>query len=111
MNRSSIFEFSEPVSIWKILVLPKNLKLSKIDFIGILKLQLKKQASKQAGLGDVLGQTTSPWAGPVHGWAGLGSNPLFEKNQPMARPTRYSFTLKRISFVHRVYDSCINVAD
>ena len=54
------------------------------------------------GLGDVLGQTTSPWAGPVHGWAGLGSNPLFEKNQPMARPTRYSFTLKRIGFVHRV---------
>lgn len=64
-----------------------------------------------AGLGDVLGQTTSPWAGPVHGWAGLGSNPLFEKNQPMARPTRYSFTLKRIGFEHRVYDSCTNVAD
>ena len=64
-----------------------------------------------AGLGDVLGQTTSPWAGPVHGWAELGSNPLFEKNQPMARPTRYSFTLKRIGFVHRVYDSCTNVAD
>ena len=27
------------------------------------------------GLGGVLGQTTSPWAGPAHGWAGLGSNP------------------------------------
>ena len=52
------------------------------------------------GLGDVQGQTTSPWAGPVHG-----------KNQPMARPTRCSFTLKRIGFVHRVYDSCTNVAD
>ena len=67
--------------------------------------------SEVPGLGDVLGQTTSPWAGPVHGWAGLGSNPLFEKNQPMARPTRYSFTLKRIGFGHRVYDSCTNVAN
>ena len=26
---------------------------------------------------------------------GLGSNPLFEKNQPIARPMRYSFTLTR----------------
>ena len=32
---------------------------------------------KVAGLGDVFGQTTSPWAEPAHGWAWLGSNPFF----------------------------------
>ena len=46
----------------------------------------------------------------VHGWAWLGSNPLFEKTQPIARLMGCSFTLKRTVFVHRVYDSRTNVA-